>query len=169
MRKWLIALAIVAGLASIGYFTYNKRSTFCDGIVKQTIPDFASKVDAFKAGGKWLIGKEKMQGIDRDSQDVLTLLKACCAAQHNGSMKPEGYQACLTDVKSFEAKIVRMTNIIEEAEADMQEGRLHEMDDRVTEVEQLTDELPVIVRNLRALTGVPQSASSAPQTKSATP
>ena len=148
MRKWLIALAIVAGLLSVGYFVHSKRSTPCDGIVKETIPDFSSKVDAFKASGKWVIGKEKMQEVDKDSQDLVTLLKACCAAQHNGSMKPERYQVCLNGVKDFEAKIARMTNIVEEAETDMQDGKLHEMDDRVTEAETLADGLTVIVRDL---------------------
>jgi hypothetical protein len=171
MRKRLIALAIVAGagLLSVGYFAYSKRSTPCDGIVKETIPDFASKVDAFKASGEWVIGKDKMQEVDKGSQDVVTLLKACCVAQHNGSMKPERYQACLNGVKDVEAKIVRMTNIVEEAEADMQNGKLHEMDDKVTEAQTLADEFPVVARDLGTLVGAPQAAPSAPQTDNAKP
>jgi hypothetical protein len=169
MRKWLISLAVVAGLLGVGYFAYSKRSTPCDGIVKETIPDFASKVDALKASGEWVIGKDKMQEVDKDSQDIVTLLKACCVAQHNGSMKPEQYQACRDGAKDFETKIERMTGIVDVAELDMQEGKLHEMDDKITEAETAANELAVIVRDLSTLAGTPLTPRPASQSSNANP
>jgi hypothetical protein len=169
MWKRLITLAIVAGLLSIGYFAYSKRSTPCDGIIKEALPDFASKVDAFRASGEWVIGKDKMQKVDKDSQEVVTLFKACCVAQHNGSMKPEQYQACLSGAKDFETKIEQMTGIVDEAELDMQEGKLHEMDDKITEAETAADGLAGMVRDLSTLAGMPQTTLPASQSSNAKP
>ncbi len=161
MWKWLTALAIMVGLLGVAYFVYSRRSTPCDGIVQETIPGLASDLATFNAYGEAVIGREKVQNVDADSQKVGALLKTCCISQHNSSMKPEQHQACLDGAKKYEAKLAQTSKVFEEVDEDSQQGKLHEMDDKVTEAQKLVDEAAVIVRDLAALVEAAPSAHPA--------
>lgn len=169
MPKWLVIFTIASGVLVIAFFVYNSGHSSCDGIVKQTFPNLAANLAAFKASGEGIIGKEKIQDIDAQSQKIVALLKTCCLSLHNGSMKPEKHQLCLSKAKNFEEKLLQVSKVFEEAEADMQEGKLQEMDEKVTEAQTLVDEFTLIVRDLDSLTEADETVNPAKPIESAKP
>jgi hypothetical protein len=70
MRKVLIVFVAVASVLLISAFMYFIRPQPCDGIFERTAPQLKVKLGFIEANGEWAIGKEKIQQVDKDSQDV---------------------------------------------------------------------------------------------------
>jgi hypothetical protein len=133
MQKALIVFVAVASVLLIAAFMYFIRPQPCDGIFEQTAPRLKVKLGFIEANGEWAIGKEKIQQVDKDSQDVALHLKTCCIWQNKGSITPDQFQVCVNGAKEYAAKIIQITNIVAEAQAAKQQGETELADQKAAE------------------------------------
>ena len=140
MRKALIVFVAVASVLLIAAFMYFIRPQPCDGIFEQTAPQLNVKLGFIEANGEWAIGKEKIQQVDKDSQDVALHLKTCCILQDKGSITPEQFQVCVNGAKEYEAKIIQITNIVGVAQEAKQQGKTELADQKAAEAKTVAGE-----------------------------
>jgi hypothetical protein len=140
MQKALIVFVAVASVLLIAAFMYFIRPQPCDGIFEQTAPQLKVKLGFIEANGEWAIGKEKIQQVDKDSQDVALHLKTCCIWLDKGSITPEQFQVCMNGAKEYEAKIIQITNIVGDAQEAKQQGKTELADQKAAEAKTVAGE-----------------------------
>ncbi|HET6379169.1 MAG TPA: hypothetical protein VFG05_12825 [Methylocella sp.] len=150
MRKGITAIALIAGLLMIAYFASGIRGSACRGALEEAVPELKTSLAEFKDSAEWVVGPEKMQQIEKHAEELSSLLESCCESRRSGMKNEEQYQRCKDGAKAFAAKIAEITKIAQEAETDMQEGRLHAMDDKVTQAQANADAIGEIVRGIEA-------------------
>jgi DNA repair ATPase RecN len=153
MRKGMTALALIAGLLIIAYFAFGIRGSSCRGALEEAVPELKASLAELKDSAEWVVGPEKMQQIEKHAEELATLLESCCESRQRGVMNEERYQRCVDGAKAFAAKIAEIIKNAQEAETDMQEGRLHAMDDKVTEAQANADAAADFVRGLATAIG----------------
>ncbi|HET6375278.1 MAG TPA: hypothetical protein VFF88_04450 [Methylocella sp.] len=149
----MTALALIAGLLIIAYFAFGIRGRACRGALEEAVPELKASLVELKDNAEWVIGPEKIQQIEKQAEELGSFLESCCESRQRGAMNEERYQRCVDGAKAFAAKIAEITKNAQEAETDMQEGRLHAMDDKVTEAQANADATADIVRSLATATG----------------
>lgn len=165
MRKRITALALIAGLLIIAYFAFGIHGSTCRGALEEAVPELKASLAEFKDSAEWVIGPEKMQQIEKQAEELGSLLENCCESRQRGAMNEERYQRCVDGAKAFAAKIAEITKNVHEAETDMQEGRLHAMDDKVTEAQANADAIADIVRGIEASGPAETGAAAGDQAK----
>jgi hypothetical protein len=169
MRKALIVFVAVASVLLIAAFMYFIRPQPCDGIFEQTAPQLNVKLGFIEANGEWAIGKEKIQQVDKDSQDVALHLKTCCILQDKGSITPEQFQVCVNGAKEYEAKIIQITNIVGVAQEAKQQGKTELADQKAAEAKTVAGESTNVAGKVaddtKKLAQVVEKPSSAPGAK----
>lgn len=150
MRKGLTALALIAGLLIIAYFAFGIGGSSCRGALEEAVPELKASLAELKDSAEWVVGPEKMQQIEKHAEKLASLLESCCESRQRGVKNEERYQRCVAGAKAFAAKIAEITKKAQEAETDMQEGRLHAMDDKVTETQADAEAIGDIMRGIEA-------------------
>jgi hypothetical protein len=135
MQKPLM-IVIAAGFLIAVIFMYFNRPGPCATIKEQTTQKLNLSVDVIKAKGALVIGGEKVQDVSDGAQKVGEHLMACCDAQHGDHpLPPDQYLACINGAKDYEAKIIQITNIIQEADTAKQERKTELVAEAKTAIE----------------------------------
>jgi hypothetical protein len=139
MQKPLM-IVIAAGFLIAVIFMYFNRPGPCATIKEQTTQKLNLSVDVIKAKGALVIGGEKVQDVSDGAQKVGEHLMACCDAQHGDHpLPPDQYLACINGARDYEAKIIQITNIVQEADTAKQQGNAQVADQKVAEAKTTVD------------------------------
>ncbi len=169
MQKPLM-IVIAAGFLIAVIFMYFNRPGPCATIKEQATQKLSLSVDVIKAKGALVIGGEKVQDVSDGAQKVGEHLVACCDAQHGDHpLPPDQYLACINGAKDYEAKIIQITNIIDEAQAAKQQGNTQVAEQKVVEAKATVDASASIERDLGKLAEAANAAKKVSPTTNGEP
>ena len=150
----------------VGWFLYDRMRPECDGIFEQTTPKLGAKLDLIKTKGEILIGREKVQELAESSQKVALHLKTCCIAQRRAGMSVDQFQGCISGAKDYETKITQVTDMINEAQAAKEQGKIELAEQKAAQANQAAG---AVTRFVDALVNQPTTVSRGPEGAPPTP
>ena len=153
MKKLIITAAASLALIGLGYLIYSnlvKQSSPCASIFDQTTVSLEEKIKILREKGGALLGRDQIQKLSDQSDQITADLKTCCILFHDDKIAFEEFLKCQDDFNQYEGNIDRLAHLVAETQVAKQQERYDLVNLRLTHIERNVRDLGVISDQFQA-------------------
>ena len=153
MKKIIIAAAaflVVIGLGYLIYSNFVQKSNPCAGIFDQTTVSLEEKIRILGEKGDTLLGRDQIQKISEQSDQITADLKTCCILFHDDKIAFDEFLKCQDDFNQYERNIDRLNHLVVQTQVAKQQGRYDLVNLRLSHIERNLRDLGVISDQFQA-------------------
>jgi hypothetical protein len=158
MKKIIIVSASILALIVLGYFAYSNlisQANPCAKIFEQAVISLEGKIDILKEKGQLILGREGIQELSDQSEQISEDLKTCCILFNEDKIVFEEFLKCQDEFNQYERIIDRVNNLVDEAETakeqernDLVNLRLKHIERNVIDLQRISGHLQVQMKSL---------------------
>jgi hypothetical protein len=149
MKKLIIVSASILALIVLGYFAYSNlisQGNPCAKIFEQAVISLEGKVNILKENGELILGREGIQELSDQSEQISQDLKTCCVLFNEDKIVFEKFLKCQDEFNQYERVIERLNHLADEAETakkqqkhDLVNLRLKHVERNVKDLHRISD------------------------------
>jgi hypothetical protein len=158
MKKIIIVTAALLVLIGLGYFVYSNlisRGNPCANIFEQTVASLEGKISTLKEKGGLILGREEIQKLSDQSEQIAGDLKTCCFLFNEDKIVFEEFLKCQDEFNQYERNIDRVSHLVDEVETakkqeqyDLVNLRLKHIERNIKDLHRISEHFQVQMKSL---------------------
>jgi hypothetical protein len=126
------------------------QSSPCASIFNQTTVSLEEKIKILREKGGALLGRDKIEKLSDQSDQIAADLKTCCILFHDNKIAFDEFLKCQDDFNQYERNIDRLAHLVGEAQVAKQQERYDLVNLRLSHIERNVRDLGVISDQFQA-------------------